>query len=100
MSNAVPSQSESTNNAAKYEGHILEAEAYPRDEETISLHLTYHDPAAPPSENKYRSQRFELDKRSAEALAMSIVEILAAPDAQTAWETIAKNIHEGDHESA
>jgi hypothetical protein len=83
---------------AKYEGHILGAEAYPRDDETISLHLMYHDPATPPSDNKYRGQRFEISKSDAEALAVSIFEILAAPDAQTAWENIAKDLHEGDHE--
>jgi hypothetical protein len=78
------------------EGHILSAEAYPRDEEAISLHLMYSE--SPTEPVNYKARQFQVDKRDAQALAWGILGILNAPDTQTAWENIAKSIHEGDHE--
>jgi len=79
------------------EGHILSAEAYPRDEETVSLLLMYSE--SPEQLGNYKARQFQLDKRDAQTLAWGILGIVNAPDTQTAWENIAKSIEEHDHEA-
>ena len=85
------------NNAVPDNAVILSAEAYPRDEETISLHLMYSE--SPDQPGNYKARQFQLDKRDAQTLAWGILGIVNAPDTQTAWENIAKSIDEGDHEA-
>ena|ERR1700722_8506195 len=76
------------------EGHILSAEAYPRDEETISLHIMYSE--SPTTSGNYKARQFQVDKRDAQSLAWGILGITNAPDTQTAWENLAKSIDEHD----
>jgi hypothetical protein len=84
MENDVPS-----------DGHILHGEAYPRDAETITIHLIYAEAMGA----NYAGRQFQIAKDVAETVARQILGIIAEPDTKTAWETIAHNIHEGDHEA-
>jgi hypothetical protein len=77
------------------EGHILHAEAYPRDEDVMTFHLLYSEF---PGDGSYVGRQFQVGKDVAESLAKQIPRILAEPDTQTAWENTAVDIHEGDHE--
>jgi hypothetical protein len=77
------------------EGHILQAEAYPRDEETVTFDLMYSESS---DGRNYVGKRFAVGKADAETLAKRILQIIAEPDTQTAWENIAKDVDEEDHE--
>jgi hypothetical protein len=83
MENDVPS-----------DGHILHAEAYPRDAETITFHLMYSNF---PGVN-YEGRQFQIAKGDAESLARQIFRIIAEPDTQTAWESIAEDLDEGEED--
>ena len=76
------------------EGHILHAEAHPRDEDTITFDLLYSESDG----GDYVGKQFEVGKAEAETLAKRILQIIAEPDTQTAWENIAKDVDEEDHD--
>jgi hypothetical protein len=76
------------------DGHILHAAAYPRDAETITFHLMYAESLG----GKYEGRQFQITKGDAESLARQIFRIVAEPDTQTAWENIAKDVDEEDHD--
>jgi hypothetical protein len=78
------------------DGHILHAEAYPCDEETMSFHLLYSETSEAP--RNYQGRQFQIAKGDAETFARQIFRIIAEPDTHTAWECIAADIQEGDHE--
>jgi hypothetical protein len=79
------------------EGHILHASAFPRDEEeTITFHLLYSESS---DVSNYVGKQFEVGKADAETLAKRILQIIAEPDTQTAWENIAKDVDEEDHDA-
>jgi hypothetical protein len=76
------------------DGHILHATAYPRDEETITFHLMYSESLG----GNYEGRQFQIAKNDAETLARQIFRIVAEPDTQTAWENIARDVDEEDHD--
>ena len=71
MENDVPS-----------DGHILHAEAYPHDAQTITFNLLYSESL---DASNYVGKQFEIGKADAESLAKGILQIIAEPDTQTAW---------------
>ena len=94
MENDVPRQLAPPMVDAPSEGHIILALAYPRDEETIFFHFLYSEPSTEPSGIIHKAHQFEVRKTVAETFANSILEILAAPDSETAWDNIMKNLDE------
>ena len=74
------------------QGQILSADVYPLDSETVTVHLLQSEPPTEPAQGNYKWRQFELEKGIAETFAKSILEILAAPDTQTAWENINKSL--------
>jgi len=74
------------------QGHIVSAEVYPLDSETVTFHLVQSEPPTEPGQGNFRWREFEVEKGIAESFAKSILEILAAPDTQTAWENISKSL--------
>jgi hypothetical protein len=74
------------------EGLIMLAEAYPHDAELIKLKLTH---CAVPGEPWVFKDYF-IRKADAQGLANGLNLILAAPDAQTAWQRIADSIVEDE----
>ena len=79
--------------SAPIDGHILHAEAYPRNEETIMFHLVYSESLGG---GNYVGRQFEVGKADAEALARTILQIIAEPDTKTAWLDIAAEVDEED----
>jgi hypothetical protein len=46
----------------------------------------------------YEGRQFQIAKNDAETLARQIFRIIAEPDTQTAWENIARDVDEEDHD--
>jgi len=74
------------------QGHILNAEVYPLDSETITFHLLQSESPMEPGQGNFKWREFEVGKAVAETFAKGILEILSAPDTQTAWENISKSL--------
>jgi hypothetical protein len=72
--------------------HILKTLAA-SDDEMVSFHLTYSDEF---DGSHSESGHFETLRHVAEILASGILEILAAPDSQTAWERTSEQVDEYD----
>jgi hypothetical protein len=62
-------------------------------------HLYSENPGAPGGSN-YVGRQFQIAKADAESLAKRILQILAEPDTHTAWENIAKDVDEGEHDES
>jgi hypothetical protein len=73
---------------ASEQGYILSAEAYPCDDQFVAFDLVYSESAEELNSNRYRMRRFHVRKDIAQALAKNITDILAAPDPETAWESV------------
>ena len=74
--------------------HILKTLAASGDE-MVSFHLTYSGEF---DGSHSKSGHFETLRHVAEILASGILEILAAPDSQTAWERISEEVDEYDQD--
>lgn len=77
----------------KRDARILSAEAYPHDDEHLTLNLQYAEPSE--GHPKYKVVRFLTDKLTARILADGLSLIFAIPDADEAWEQIAAEAAEG-----
>jgi len=64
-------------------GYIVDADAHPHDGVAISLDLVYGE-----SPQEVKTRRFHIRKEAAAALAMQMIEILAAPEEGNEWANI------------
>ncbi len=78
------------------DGYILLADPYPHDDELITLILPYAESAEEAENHQFKFKRFFMQKGVAQMLSKSLVELLAAPAAETAWEQIANKSTDAD----
>lgn len=72
------------------DGYIVGPEAYPASENAIAIEMTYFESPEDYQERKHKCRRFFIRKDEARALAQGIMEILAMPDTDAAWDEIAR----------
>jgi hypothetical protein len=76
------------------EGYILDADAYPHDENFIAFDLMYCESEEQLKSHDYSHRRFYVRKDIAQTLTKQVIDILAAPDTETAWDEVMRNIPE------
>ena len=81
---------------APTDGYILHAEAYPYDENFVSLDLMYCESEEQLNNHKFMQRRFYVRKDVAQTLTKGIIDILAAPDTATAWGDIMRSLPEAN----
>jgi len=67
MTPVIAKQPPLSKQEAPTDGHILHVEAYPRDEESITLHMLYSE--NPEVRGSYVGRQFEIARNDAETLA-------------------------------
>jgi len=72
-------------------GSMILAEAYPHDEELITLKLCYAETPEDSKNHIFKFKSFYVQRGVAQSLCEMLTELLAAPDAETAWKQIANN---------
>jgi hypothetical protein len=70
---------------------VFVAEPYPDGDDHVTLQLGYIDSSAEDQQPKQKFRRFSMNRDVAELLSKMLNELLAAPNAETAWEQIANN---------
>ena len=66
------------------EGYIVNAEAYPHDDQTITITLMYCESEEKVEGRQLTNRQFAVAKDVAESLTKQLIDILAAPDMATA----------------
>jgi hypothetical protein len=78
------------------DGIILIAEPYPHGDDHVALQLGYFESSAAEHQQQLISRRFSMSRDVAELLSKMLRDLLAAPDAETAWKQIANNSADAD----
>jgi hypothetical protein len=78
------------------EGYILHAEAYPHDDETITITLMYYESEEKVEGRQVSNRQFVVAKDVAHSLTKQLIDIFAAPDTDTAWDHIFRTLPEAN----
>ncbi len=82
--------------ATNKEGVIIDASAFPETDDIVAIDLMFADSVEAHERREHTTKRFSISKANAKLLADGLAVIVAAPDAQTARETIAASIAEDE----
>jgi hypothetical protein len=90
----MPEDDQPMRNKGIPHGYIIGGDVYPYDEGHVEFHLMYCEDEDAVMNHKATFKRFVVRKNDAQTIAKQIIDILAAPDTETAWEHVLKNIPE------
>jgi len=76
------------------EGYIVNAGAYPHDDQTITITLMYYESEEKVEGRQLSNRQFAVAKDVAQSLTKQLIDILAAPDTATAWDEIFRKLPE------
>jgi hypothetical protein len=78
------------------EGYILHAEAYPHDDQTITITLMYYESEEKVEGRQLSNRQFVVAKDVAQSLTKQLIDIFAAPDTATAWDHLFRKLPEAN----
>jgi hypothetical protein len=70
---------------------VFVAEPYPDGDDHVALHLGYLESSDAEQQPQQKFRRFSMNRDVAKLLSKMLNDLLAAPNAETAWEQIANN---------
>ena len=76
------------------EGYIVNAEAH--DDQTITITLMYYESEEKVEGRQLTNRQFAVAKDVAQSLTKQLIDILAAPDTDTAWDDIMDRLPEAN----
>jgi hypothetical protein len=78
------------------DGIVLIAEPYPDGDDHVALQLGYLESSAEEHQGQPKFRRFSMSRDVTELLSKMLTDLLAAPNAETAWKQIANNSADAD----
>lgn len=77
-------------------GYIIGGDVYPHDEGHVEFDLAYYEDDEAVSNHRHTFRKFIVQKNDAQSIAKQIIDILAAPDTETAWDHVMRNLPEAN----